>query len=886
MQLSFDQIRHYFEHRHPGQHIPAREKAAVRCAFHDEATPSCTLFLDGNGGFNCHACGAKGNVFQFEARFSHCSLEQAETNVAEITGAAPVARREGEMQLGPPVAIYDYRDENGLALFQKRRYQPEIGEKTFRVFRLVDGAWKPGIDAKEGERTRRVLYNLPHLVKANIVFFCYAPDTEVLTPSGWIPLPQLTVQHTIAQYTREDESIQWVHPSAVQKFDFDGNLVNFHGRWCDLLVTPEHRTLIRRKKDQKSYSDPVVVAADDVRSCWQLPTSGISTGENADVPTIAEARLLVSIQADGIYPRGYQLTWNLKKERKKKHLRSLLMACKLSWREMEFKSTPGWTLFILENRQKLRMLRFLPDKKFSWEMLNWPVSVRTAVLDELRYWDGDGIGSNGLRYFTADENNAQIISACCAITGHSCVMTVRERQRQNSHTEYILNLQPKMWRQCIGVKGKAYTSKPYAGEVYCCTVPSGFIVVRRNGKSMVCGQCEGEKDADNLLEADLFAKHAFSIATTTTYDGAWQKGHSPKWLDSYAPYFTGKQVMIFADHDEPGQIYAETVAASVAPFAYAVRVISFPEMPEKSDVSDFLKEHTVAELEKRIVESPLWVGTDAKRENWLVDAVEWSMTADAEIEWLVDGVIQVGGNGMIAAEPKTGKSLASLDLLLSLATGKPWLGCKIPRRIRTAYISREDSPMLTKVRMQALLRGKGIDPGEDPTGWLWVNTREQLGDFDVDNDDQLTHMAEDLKERGVEFAIFDVLNRLHNRDENNNTEMAQVVKKIGQMGQQAGCAIGVIHHVSKEAGNGRFFTRIRGATSIHGWTEWSIGFSIEDAGEKKMIRRAEFETKAAESREPISFTIQHGGGNLALVPLERGPIPFDPNVHASIERYD
>ena len=569
MQLSFDQIRHYFEHRHPGQHIPAREKAAVRCAFHDEANPSCTLFLDGNGGFNCHACGAKGNVFQFEARFSHCSLEQAETNVAEITGAAPVARREGEMQLGPPVAIYDYRDENGLALFQKRRYEPEIGEKTFRVFRLVDGVWKPGIDAKEGERTRRVLYNLPHLVKANIA-----------------------------------------------------------------LVT------------------------------------------------------------------------------------------------------------------------------------------------------------------------------------------------------------------------------------------------------------EGEKDSDNLLEANLFAKYAFSIATTTTYDGAWQKGHSPKWLDSYAPYFTGKQVMIFADNDEPGQIYAETIAASVAPFAYAVRVISFPEMPEKSDVSDFLKEHTVAELEKRIVESPIWTGADAKRENWLVDAVEWSMTADAEIEWLVDGVIQVGGNGMIAAEPKTGKSLASLDLLLSLATGKPWLGCKIPRRIRTAYISREDSPMLTKVRVQALLRGKGLDSGEDPSGWLWVNTREQLGDFDVDNDDQLQHMADDLKERGVEFAVFDVLNRLHNRDENNNTEMGQVVKKIGQMGQQAGCAIGVIHHVSKEAGTGRFFTRIRGATSIHGWTEWSIGFSIENAGEKKMIRRAEFETKAAESREPISFTIQHGGGNLALVPLERGPIPFDPDVHASIERYD
>ena len=549
MQLSFDQIRVYFEHRHPGQRIPAREKAAVCCAFHSEDTPSCTLFLDGNGGFHCHACGAKGNLFQFEARFSGCSLDQAETNVAQITGATPLARREGDADLGAPVAIYDYRDENGLTLFQKRRYQPEIGEKTFRIFRMVDGQWRPGIDAKDGERTRRVLFNLPDLVKANVVFFC-----------------------------------------------------------------------------------------------------------------------------------------------------------------------------------------------------------------------------------------------------------------------------------------------------------------------------EGEKDCESVMNAGLFAKHAFSIAATTTYDGAWQKGHSPKWLDSYAPYFTGKQVFVFADNDEPGKIYAETAAAAISKFAYRVRVVSFPELPEKSDVTDFLIGFGREALEKRVLESKVWTEGAAVRENWLVDAVEWSLTANPEIDWLVEGVIQIDANGMIAAEPKTGKSLAALDLLISLASGEPWLGRKIPRRVRTAYISREDSPVLTKVRVGALLRGKGLR--DDISGWLWVNTREQLGDFDVDNDDQLANMAHDLKERGVEFAIFDVLNRLHNRDENNNTEMAQVVKRLGSIGQEAGCSIGVIHHVSKETGGGRFFTRIRGATSIHGWTEWSIGLSIENPGESKPIRRAEFETKAAESCLPVSFDIQHGEGWLKLARTE------------------
>src|SRR5208283_1926486 len=95
----------------------------------------------------------------------------------------------------------------------------------------------------------------------------------------------------------------------------------------------------------------------------------------------------------------------------------------------------------------------------------------------------------------------------------------------------------------------------------------------------------------------------------------------------------------------------------------------------------------------------------------------------------------------------------------------------------------------------------------------------------------------------------------------------------------AGCAIGIVHHVSKETAGGRFFTRIRGASAIYGWTEWSIGLTLENTGTTKMIRKAEFETKAAESCDPISFTIQHKEGNLSLEMVDRGPVAYDPEKH-------
>ena len=60
---------------------------------------------------------------------------------------------------------------------------------------------------------------------------------------------------------------------------------------------------------------------------------------------------------------------------------------------------------------------------------------------------------------------------------------------------------------------------------------------------------------------------------------------------------------------------------------------------------------------------------------------------------------------LIVANPKAGKSLSVLDLLLSIATGTPWLGMPIERRMRVAYISREDHPKTTMPRFKRLVAG-------------------------------------------------------------------------------------------------------------------------------------------------------------------------------------
>lgn len=529
MTLTFEQIHAYFVHRFPGQKIGTRNKISVKCCFHDDRTPSMTLFLDGAGGAHCNGCGAGGNIFQIEARISGCTVAAAETKVAEITGAKATVMS----KLGPVIAAYDYRDDNDRVVFQKRRYQPEGERKTFRVFRQTeDGQWLSGIDAPDKEATRRVLYNQPRMVTANMV--------------------------------------------------------------------------------------------------------------------------------------------------------------------------------------------------------------------------------------------------------------------------------------CI---------------------------------------CEGEKDCDTLAGAGLFHDRSqWRIAYTCSFDGAWQKSERPKWLSHYNPYFAGRSVLIFADNDEPGEVYAQHIAASVAPYALEIRIVRLPGLAQHGDVSDWMQTHTVAELEAFIRTAPKWRAIVIEREyRTMQDLVQFAAEAPSTVDWLLEGVIPRSGCGIIGGHPKASKSFAALDICIALSSGARWMGMGVPKRIKTALFAREDDPDLTRRRTKKLLAGR--NEYLDTEGWCLVNTRTHQADFKITNPQHADEMIEQLGRFGCELVVFDVFRTIHDAEENDNTEMAKVLTAMTRIQTELRCGVAIVHHIAK-ADSVNIFKGLRGASAIHGWMEWGIGISVvnpEEEEKANFIRRAEFECKEASS---------------------------------------
>jgi 5S rRNA maturation endonuclease (ribonuclease M5) len=164
-------IRRYFGSKLPDLRWNGAQGTA-RCIFHNDHRAS--LSVKDTGVFCCHACGAKGNLEQFERRLSKCSATIAKNRIVKL------ARRGGGSNLRSSiVTAYSYKDEKGILRYQQVRFEP----KDFR-FRRPDGngGWIWNLHG-----VSKILYHLRELIDAEEVFIAEGErDVETLRRLGFV----------------------------------------------------------------------------------------------------------------------------------------------------------------------------------------------------------------------------------------------------------------------------------------------------------------------------------------------------------------------------------------------------------------------------------------------------------------------------------------------------------------------------------------------------------------------------------------------------------------------------------------------------------------------------------------------------------------------------
>jgi hypothetical protein len=161
--------------------------------------------------------------------------------------------------------------------------------------------------------------------------------------------------------------------------------------------------------------------------------------------------------------------------------------------------------------------------------------------------------------------------------------------------------------------------------------------------------------------------------------------------------------------------------------------------------------------------------------------------------WLVQPLLPVGGSLLLYGDPKVGKSFAGLQLACALATGGEWLGFRAPSPCRVVYIQLDTPRSLWADRVQNL-KSSGF-----PTDEVWFADRETLRTwpFDILAQSHQSMLHKSLADISPDVVIIDTLREAHRGDENDSTDMQNVLSHLTAVVKPA--ALIVVAHGKKVA---------------------------------------------------------------------------------------
>lgn len=320
---------------------------------------------------------------------------------------------------------------------------------------------------------------------------CFTPDMEVLTKSGFKLFKDLTDKDLVAQYDLKDRNISFAKPLKYISKDYDGDIYNLVAKTSfDFSVTKHHEVLVENTAGNLVKKYPEDLKTED--SIILYP-EGYTSGIYNKVSN--ELKLALAIQADGTIRKYKSVEFGLSKQRKIDELFKICSALGISPIE-EKSSRPNMRYFYLKTKE-LRDANIILSKDLR-DILPPINTISTnfarEVLDEIIKWDGSINKElpNNYRFTNKYYHNVDLVQQYVFIAGYrSKIISNNKKGYEGGY--YV------RWNTVLRAKHalsylnnpskKLRTKEHYYGKVYCVTMPKGTLVVRRNGKICINGNC-------------------------------------------------------------------------------------------------------------------------------------------------------------------------------------------------------------------------------------------------------------------------------------------------------------------------------------------------------------------------------------------------------------
>lgn len=319
---------------------------------------------------------------------------------------------------------------------------------------------------------------------------CFDDQTEILTPRGWVLFRDLMDEDRVAQWDGETKRITFVSPMERIDREHHGELVYLKNEHIDLAVTPDHRCLLLPRRTAGHRVFPAHSYPEDHMQLHAAQWDG-----GAMSLSDAWVRALCAVQADGSY-HDNGIMFCFSKERKMERCIEIAMALGIPYSTGS--KTPRDGKQQMRIRWKAcpevsRIMHILgPEKKWGPWVMELDRRTVDLLLGEILFWDGCWTRKN--HYSSSKKSDADWMQALYTLSGTRAKLRAYHNGNPRSALNYQLDITRRDYSMTTNVER---VSRQYQGRVYCVSVPSGFIVVRRNGATAITGNCP-RKDNDPI----------------------------------------------------------------------------------------------------------------------------------------------------------------------------------------------------------------------------------------------------------------------------------------------------------------------------------------------------------------------------------------------------
>jgi GTP cyclohydrolase I len=328
---------------------------------------------------------------------------------------------------------------------------------------------------------------------------CYDEKTEILTENSWKLFKALKNHDKVAQVDPLTRQLSFVKPKGFVSYRYSGDMIRAKSLSVDLLVTPDHRFYYSSEWDFYNGNDNwrISPAKELVGRYIVIPRACNWLGKNVNNIKIGRYTLSADIFAKffGIWvsegcvtqtgKRKFVVVSQSPKSKSFSEIKDLFDGLRVKYIQCKSGKTIQFRIEGEDFYEYFKKFGKSEDKYIPGFIKNSPPKLLRLFLDWYIKGDGHIKKNNAVHFVSKSEKLINDLQEVCVKLGIGCTKQNNKKYfRMETHRtksgfdKWYSKLMP-----------RNFSFQEYKGNVFCVSVPKGLILVRRNGKIAVCGNC-------------------------------------------------------------------------------------------------------------------------------------------------------------------------------------------------------------------------------------------------------------------------------------------------------------------------------------------------------------------------------------------------------------